>query len=121
MAAINILSKKARASSVLEVIISMVIILMVFGIAMMIFTNVTRTSLSAKKLRAAAQIRKIMLQTEQLAQPDDQSFQIDDFNIEVKIKQLEQNDKLNEITVTAFDGNQQKVAQLQKLIISHDK
>jgi hypothetical protein len=45
----NKLNTKLSASNILEVIVSMVIIVIVFGIAMMIYSNVLRFSLSAKK------------------------------------------------------------------------
>ncbi|MES2275323.1 MAG: hypothetical protein V4592_04825 [Bacteroidota bacterium] len=121
MAPIIISNKRVRASSVLEVIISMVIILLIFGIAMTIFTNVTRTSLSARKLRAEAVIRKTMLQTEQADAPGDQLLKIDDLQIEITVKATVLNSKLNEISIIAYDENKQIIAQLQKLIISrHD-
>lgn len=115
MAALR-LDKKIKASSLLEVIISMILILLVFGIAMMIITNVTRLSLSGKKLRAEALVKKNMLLVQQSQQPDDQTIQEDDMRIEIKVKAAPEYPDLNQIDITAYDANQEKVAELHQLL-----
>ena len=52
MAGRKLIRTKIMASTILEVIVAMVIIVVVFGIAMMIYTNVLRMSLSVKKIQA---------------------------------------------------------------------
>ena len=109
-----------QASTILEVVISMVIIVIVFGIAMMIFTNVLRLSLSVKKLKAQALLNELVLKAEHGADAV-QSVTINDFNIEQEVKPYDNNTSLMEIHLTAFDGNKQKVAELRQVIInSHE-
>ncbi len=108
---------KVNASTILEVVIAMVIIIMVFGIAMMIYTNVLRLSLSAKKIKAQAILQEIVLKSEQTKDFSTQSITIDDFRVEQEIKPYLNDTLLNEIHVTAYDGNQQKITELQKVII----
>ncbi|MDB5146207.1 MAG: hypothetical protein JWQ57_227 [Mucilaginibacter sp.] len=108
---------KIRASTILEVVVSMVIIILVFGIAMMIYTNVLRLSLSAKKIKAQAILQEIVLKSEQTKNLSTQSFIIDDFRVEQEIKPYLDDTLLNEIHVTAYDGNQEKITELQKVII----
>jgi Tfp pilus assembly protein PilE len=114
------LKKKVRASSILEVIVSMVIIVVVFGIAMMIYSNVLRLSLSAKKLKVQALLMEVMLQAEHSAKNTTQSFALDNFRIEQEAKPYRDNSSLTEIHLTAFDQNQQKMGELQK-VISNDE
>lgn len=110
------LNTKLRASTILEVIVSMVIIVIVFGIAMMIYTNMLRLSLSAKKLRAQALLRETLFTSEHSAANTTQTFTVDDFRIEQEVKPYHDNSSLTDIHLTAYDQNQQKIAELEKVI-----
>lgn len=110
------LNTKLNASTILEVIVSMVIIVIVFGIAMMIYTNVLRLSLSAKKLRAQALLQETMFAAEHNAANTTQTFNINDFRIEQEVMPYQENSSLTDIHLTAYDQNQQKIAELEKVI-----
>ena len=105
-----------RASTILEVIISMVVIVLVFGIAMVIFANVTRTSLSVKKTMALAILNHLMAIAETNQQNITQTMTVDDFRIEQEVKPYGDNANLIDIHLTAYDQNQQKVAELEKIL-----
>ncbi|MES2113016.1 MAG: hypothetical protein V4577_29975 [Bacteroidota bacterium] len=109
-----------KASTILEVVVSMVIIVVVFGIAMMIYSNVVRSSPSAKKLKAELILQETMIKLQQQPDSTAQSTIVDDFKIEQKIEPYNGNPALLKIGLTAFDQNQQKVAELQKVIIAHE-
>jgi Tfp pilus assembly protein PilE len=110
------LNGQVKASTILEVIVSMVIIVIVFGIAMMIYTNVLRLSLSAKKIKAQALLQETMLKAEQNTENITQSITMDDFRIEQEVKSYTGGGNSVEIHLTAYDQNQQKIAELQKVI-----
>lgn len=110
------LNARVDASTILEVIVSMVVIVVVFGIAMMIYSNVLRTSVSAKKIRAQAILTQTMQKIEDNPEIVTQSLTIDDFRIEQEIKPYSTNNNLTEIHLTAYDQNQQKIAELEKVI-----
>ncbi len=110
------LNSRVQASSILEVIVSMVVIVVVFSIAMMIYTNVLRLSLSAKKIRAQALLQETMLNAEQDTAKTTQTFNIDDFRIEQEVKPYQDNNTLMDIHLTAYDQNQQKIAEMEKVI-----
>ena len=112
-----IIQTKIRASTILEVVVSMVIIILVFGIAMMIYTNVVRLSLSVKKIKAQAVLQETLLQAEQVKNLATESLTIDDLRIEQEVKPY---GNLTEIHLTAYDANQQKIAELQKIIIPNE-
>jgi Tfp pilus assembly protein PilE len=112
------LSGRVQASTILEVVISMIVIVIVFGIAMMIYTNVLRLSLSAKKMRAQALLQETMLKAEQTSGNTNQSFTVDDFRIEQEAGPYNNETSLTAIHLTAYDQNQQKIAELQKVIIT---
>jgi Tfp pilus assembly protein PilE len=112
------LNGRVKASTILEVIISMIVIVIVFGIAMMIYTNVLRLSLSAKKMRAQALLQETLLKAEQTSGNTNQSFTIDDFRIEQEAGPYNNETDLTAMHLTAYDQNQQKIAELQKVIIT---
>ncbi|MDB5133280.1 MAG: hypothetical protein JWR02_3029 [Mucilaginibacter sp.] len=112
------LNGSVQASTILEVVVSMVIIVTVFGIAMMIYTNVLRTSLSGKKLRAQALLQETMLNAERTSAPITQTINRDDFKIEQEVKPYPENAALTDIHLTAYDQNRQKITELQKIIIN---
>ncbi len=104
---------KVNASTILEVVVSMVIIILVFGIAMMIYANVVRMSLSVKKIKAQAILQQTLLQAEQTNDRSTQSLMIDEFRIEQEIKPY---GNLADIHLTAYDANQEKIAEVEKII-----
>ena|ERR1700743_784691 len=109
---------KVEASTILEVVISMVVILAVFTIAMMIYSNVMRSSLSVKKIKAQALLHETMAKAEQNEENSSQIFTVDDFKIEQKTETYDNNPALTEIDLVAIDANQDTVARLQKVIIN---
>jgi len=110
------LNSRVTASTILEVIVSMVIIVAVFGIAMMIYSNVLRLSLSAKKIRAQAILNQAMFKAEHSPGTITQTFTIDDFTVQQDVKPYNTSNALTDIHLTAYDQNQQKIAELEKVI-----
>jgi Tfp pilus assembly protein PilE len=110
------LNTKIKASTIMEVIVSMVIIVVIFGIAMMIYSNVLRMSLSVRKLRAQALLQETLFNAEHQTANITQTINTDDFRIEQEIKPYAGNSSLTDIHLTAYDQNQQKIAELEKVI-----
>jgi len=108
---------KARASTLLEVIISMILIMVVFGIAMMIFTNVIRFTTSAKQIRAKAALEDLLVKEEQSKTIASQSIALDEFTIEEAVAAYNNQQNLLLVQLTAFDQNRQEVASAQKVIL----
>jgi len=104
-----------RASTVLEVIIAMTVIVVVFGIAMMIYGNVMRMSLSVAQLKAKGILKEQMLKAERADTLQNASFQIDSLTIEQNVSDTLATG-LKIIHLKAYDINHQKVAELQKII-----
>ena len=115
-----ILQAKVKASTILEVLISMIIIILVFGIAMMIYSNVTRLSLSVKKMQAQAVLQEMMINIEHSEENTSQSVVAGDYTIEQSVKSYNDDANLVGVSLTAYDENHQEVAELQKVIIKSD-
>ena len=121
---------RIKASGMIEVIVSMVVIVVIFCIAMGIVTNVQRLSLSAKRIKAEATLKHVLITIEHTTQAGNANsnastnanthtnttIKIDDFNITEEISNYKQSKDLLLVSLTAFDVNQEKVAELHKLI-----
>jgi hypothetical protein len=116
-----IIRKKLRASSLTEAVVAMVIMMLVFGIAMMIYTNIIRLSLSVKKLRAQAVAEDVLLRAVNTGAEEGRSEQIDEYRIEQTARPFGTEKALVVIQVRVFDDNQQQLAQLQQIIIHEGK
>jgi hypothetical protein len=112
--------KRVRASSVLEVIVSMMIIILVFGIAMMIYTNVSMQSLSGQKLKAQAILAQIMKELDKAEQSANQESIIGGFTVERSLRPYAKNSRLLQLDLKAFDQNNKLLAELHQLIIKDD-
>jgi type II secretory pathway pseudopilin PulG len=108
---------RLRASSLTEVVVAMVIIVLVFGIAMTIYTNVLRLSLSIKKMRAQAALEEALSQAIQSGSPENHTEQAEGYRIEQAVQPYGTAPGLIVIQLTAFDDQQQPLAKLQQILI----
>jgi type II secretory pathway pseudopilin PulG len=109
-----------EAATITEVVIALVIIVVVFGMAMMIFANVTQQAISTKKIRATAVLRNILLKANQSLQLPQEPFNQDGFRIIPIIKPVENEPGLSELYLTAYDENQQEITKIAEIMISKD-
>ena len=105
-----------RASTLLEVIIAMVIIVFVFSISMAIFANVERLGINAKIIQAAALLRDAAIQSRYTSEHVNQTVRNEGFTIEKSFKSREDSPSLEEIDFVAYDQNRVKVAELHQVI-----
>jgi len=105
---------RVRASSLVEVVISMVIIVVVFGVAMMIMANITKGSLSLKKIQAQAILKKVLINEEGQAELTDKTLSIDGVAVEQKVKPY--GEGLSEVHLTAYDDNNEKITEVRKVV-----
>ena len=108
-------------STILEVIISMVLIMVVFTIAMMIYANVVQQSLSVQKLKARQVLEKQLSLTIIRNRPEKQVLTIDSLLVEQEIKASPVNESVLEIHLTAFDLQHRVLAEVKKLAIKRDE
>jgi hypothetical protein len=111
---------KVKASTILEVLISMIIILIVFSIGMMIFGNVGRLSLSAQKVKAESVLEERLLNAEQSKINLDETVTVGDFQVEQEIKLYNNDSHLSTMHLIAWDNNHIKIAELQKVILTNE-
>lgn len=109
------MQKRLASSSILEVVIAMVVIVMVLGISLMIYSNVMRMSLSSRQLKAQFILSQAMMEVQ--AGQTDERMVIDDWQVKSEIKPYQQGGQLSVVHLTAFDPEEVKVAELTKILI----
>ena len=114
------ISTKVKASTVIEVVVSIVTIITVFGIAMMIYANVTRMSLSGQKIKAQAVLSQVMKNIHEAGLGSSQQSLIGDLTIEKSVKPYAENNKLLEVNLKAYDKNHTLIVELHQLIIPNE-
>lgn len=113
---------KLSGSSLLEVVIAMVVIVMVLGIALSIFANVTRSSLSAQQLRAKAVLDHTLISLEQDADTTAADSLIDaGWKLVRDTSAYEGSAQLRQVHLAVLDENRDTLAQLQKVLVVTSK
>lgn len=104
--------KRVKASSILEVVVSMVLIVIVFGIAMMIIANVTRTTVSGERLHAQAVLKNFEISND----PINSTLMVDSVWVEQSVEPY-RIPGLYEVHLTGYNDHKQKLAEIHRIII----
>lgn len=83
----SLLLPRLRASSLIEVIAAMLILSMVFGLAIVIYLNVQRSGVSARKLTCLVRLEAAFAETEQQQNYTSREWQYDDLTVYQEVKQ----------------------------------
>lgn len=109
-------ANRLKASSILEVVIAMVVIVAVFTIAMAIFGNVQRLSLTGKKIKAQAILKQEFLKSGQQIRIGKERTTVDEFKVEQDVSQYGQGNNLYQFSLTAYDSNGEVVAESKNVV-----
>ncbi|WP_461788817.1 type II secretion system protein [Pedobacter sp.] len=82
---VGLIKRKLEASTLIEVLIAMVIIVIVFTIAMHVFANVMNTGVSSAKIKAENQIRLIAADVKNKGQIDEEVLILDSIGYELRV------------------------------------
>lgn len=116
-----LLEKKIQASTLIEVITSMIIILIIFGISMMIVTNINTTSNTRMKLFAGMNINKLSEETKEEQSFFDEDYKIEGLKIEKKVSPYKNSENSILLEFIAFDVKGRKLATIREIIKTGDK
>ncbi|WP_158800288.1 hypothetical protein [Pedobacter sp. L105] len=104
-----------KASTLLEVIIAMVIILVVFSLAIGIYNNVLGSSTAAKTIRVNAMTDHLIRQSINENNWNDLDTLQDSINLKKTVVPYEKDTSLLQITITAFQQDKQ-IGQSRRII-----
>lgn len=85
----KLINKKLEASTLIEVLIAMVIIMVVFGIAIQVFSNILHTGVSYKKLQVQNQLQLLSEQVKQKGYLAEETVKIDSVNYQLSTEPSE--------------------------------
>lgn len=79
----KLINKKLEGSTLIEVLIAMVIIMIVFAIALKVFGNVMSTGVSFKKIQAQNQLHQLSEQVKRNGYIEESAIKIDSVNYQL--------------------------------------
>ena len=98
------LNKKLHASTLIEVLIAMVIIVVVFGIANMIFLNIQKSTNTGIKIAASLELDKIAAETHRNFTYMDEEYKLDRFTIIKKVSNYNKAEELRQLNFEVLDA-----------------
>jgi hypothetical protein len=105
--------KGMRASSILETIAALVIILVIFGIGTSIFVSVSATTSSIERLRATQILKEYADNTEKYQQFHDEQQQLDSFEVRRAVTE-EKPGRLWKVQYSIYDRRHSLLAEWQQ-------
>ncbi|MCJ8212031.1 hypothetical protein MUY27_20105 [Mucilaginibacter sp. RS28] len=106
---------KTAASTILEVVIAMLIIVVVIGLAFMIVTNVSRLSLSGRRVKAAAILEDAMTKNAD-RHPKDSTWNADEWHIKQQVKKEQEAYGTSTLVLTLYDTDDQPIDSLKRVL-----
>lgn len=110
---------KTAASTLIEVIISMVITAMATTIGIMIFLNVATSTLSLQQLKASGILNKHMQTIRLNPDKDDEIIQIEDFQLMIESSEYSSggDNNLRQVNISITNNDGKELAHRKQLIL----
>lgn len=108
---------KLRASTLIETIVAMVLLLLCFVISMMIYENVLDSENNRLKLSALLLMNNEAILTKKEKNYLDEEITFNDMKFKKTIYKYQNSEKLYVLTLTAYDKNHHKIIERNELII----
>ncbi len=112
----DILNKKLKASSLAETLVAMVIVMLSFGIATLVFSNVTRSSSLPQKIKAETMLKGIAIRSKQEKLFLDATFQSAGMEIRKKISPYAGSSRLSLMSLEARDASGREICSHNELV-----
>lgn len=116
MAGLNI-DTKFKAATLLESLVAMVIVLLSFGIALMIYVNITNSNNSQLKLNAYLSLNEVLAETVQDEAYTDEETEKGVLKIVKTVQPYGRSKNLVEIHLEARDVNGKVLSVLDKIVL----
>lgn len=111
-----LLRKKIKASTLVESMIAMVVVMVSFGIATAVYVSVLSSSDEMQKLKSRTILQKLAIEIRQNHLFLDERTSIDDIIVEKKVVSYNNQKNLFQLKLIAFDQNEKKLAEYNELI-----
>ena len=114
------LNDRIKASSLLETIVALLVVMTVFGIAMTIYINVLRNSDSLSTLKAIQTLEQVAAETKTKRSYFDESFRVDEIMVEKSFIQYQHNEDLWLMDLKAIDPLNKTIATRKEILITEE-
>ncbi len=112
------INKKLKASTLLEALVAMVIVMLALGVFTTIYLNVLRSGDYHRKTEAGLLLEKIAMETKQSKTFIDTEFNLEEFVIIKKIITYEGAENLSLLSLKAFDKKEKLLVERNELLLS---
>lgn len=107
---------RIKASSLIETIVGLMVIVLVFGIAMTVYVNVMKNSTSLAELKASQRLEEIAVETRANKSFFNESFEEEGIKIEKTIGKYQNKEGLILLELLAKDPAERKLAERKEII-----
>jgi hypothetical protein len=108
--------KKVKSSSLFETLVAMTILVVISGIAMVAFINISRSSVTGEKIKARLFLFELVEKTRQEGAYVDEEFEWDNLMVKKSFIKYEGNPDLLIMKVEIKDDQNRKVAAHREII-----
>jgi hypothetical protein len=112
------LKKKLKASTLIESLIAMLVIMLCFSIAVMIYLNVVRSDKLYQKNTANFILNEIAIQTKKEKKFIDESLKEGQFLIQKNVEKYQDTANLYRLHILAFNTRNEIIGEYNELIIA---
>lgn len=111
------LKDKVQGSTLIEVLVAMIIIVICLGIASIIILNISKSGNTGLKLLAEQYAEKVIENSKLNHEYQDENYETEGIIIEKRVELYKNLDGLLELTVTVFNSDMKQLVQKKVLII----
>lgn len=111
------LKNKYTASTLMEVLVAMVIILICAGLGMSSFANLNKDMNGNLEIQAEVYMEKVINDAKASKKYTDKVFEFEGIRVERSFKPYQQEKRLILMQVEAFNGRNKKIGEIKELIL----
>lgn len=112
---------KVKATTILETVIAMVIILLVFVISTTVILNISKSGLTEKKIKANEEINIYVGQLKIEEPPFEIEEKINDFLLRIKVDRYLSNNAIVLVQCQALDVENKVIAEQKRLMLKNNQ
>ncbi len=112
-----LLTRKLKASSLIEVMVALIIVMVCFGIAMIIYLNVSQSDRQLQRLKGKLILNEIAIKTKNENSYIDDKIEFESINVNKTINPYNGIPGISLLLLEAYDLNGNKIVERKELVI----
>jgi len=111
------LTAKVKASTMVETIVAMVIIMISMGIGLALFSNLSRDVNDKLRIEAEIKVNSLAVETKLKKEYSDTEIESDNLRIERSIKEYKKTSRIKVLLIEAYSLSGKKICDYKELVI----